>query len=188
MRGLAKAGQTGQFRRTRTPATQMPQQTFVISRVMLRELETFKRQIESFPTDAGPWEARPGVANTAGTLALHCAGNIQHFIGARLGGTGYVRQRDLEFSRRDVSRKEILAELDRAMDAVHLLAGKADADLPAIFPDPFGGKSVNTDVMLLHLAVHLGYHLGQADYHRRLTTGDAKALDGVSAQALPAAT
>jgi hypothetical protein len=25
--------------------------------------------------------------------------------------------------------------------------------------------------LLIHLAVHLGYHLGQVDYHRRLVTG-----------------
>lgn len=166
----------------------MPQLTAVVAHLMLRELETFKRQIESFPTDAGPWDARPGIANTAGTLALHCAGNIQHFIGARLVGTGYVRERDLEFSRRGVPRKEIVAELDRTKDVVRLLAAKSDTDIPAVFPDPFGGKQVNTDVMLVHLAVHLGYHLGQADYHRRLSTGDGQALDGVSAKELPPAT
>jgi len=154
---------------------------------MIRELDGFKRQIAAFATDDGPWTARPGVANTAGTLALHCAGNIQHFIGAMLLGTGYTRQRDLEFSRRGVPRQEILAELDRALDAVRRLASLKDPDLPAIFPEPFGGKQVNTDVMLVHLAVHLGYHLGQADYHRRLATGDATTLDGVSAKALPAA-
>jgi hypothetical protein len=165
----------------------MPQLTSTIAHLMLRELDTFKRQIEAFPDDEGPWTAQPGIANTAGTLALHCAGNIQHFIGARLGGTGYVRQRDLEFSRRGVPRKEILAELDRSIDVARWLSGKSDADIPAVFPDPFGGKLVNTDVMLVHLAVHLGYHLGQADYHRRISTGDGRALDGVSAQALPPA-
>jgi hypothetical protein len=165
----------------------MPQITSVVAQLMLRELESFRRQIAAFPDEQGPWQARPGIANTAGTLALHCAGNIQHFIGAKLLGTGYVRQRDLEFSRRDVPRNEITAELDRASEAVRLLEKKRDSDLPAVFPEPFGGKSVNTDVMLMHLAVHLGYHLGQADYHRRLSTGDGTALDGVAAKLLPPA-
>jgi hypothetical protein len=165
----------------------MPQITSIVAHLMLRELDTFKREIAAFPDDQGPWATRPGVANTAGTLALHCAGNIQHFIGAYMAGTGYVRQRDIEFTRRDVPRQEIIAELDRAIAAVHLLAKKRDADLPPVQAEPFGGKQVNTDVMLVHLAVHLGYHLGQADYHRRLSTGDARALDGVSAPALPAA-
>jgi hypothetical protein len=165
----------------------MPQITSVVASLMLRELETFKRQIAAFPDDSGPWQARSGVANTSGTLALHCAGNIQHFIGAKLADTGYVRQRDLEFSRRDVPRSEIVAELDRAIAAVRLLEKMGAEDLPPVFPDPFGGKQVNTDVMLVHLAVHLGYHLGQADYHRRLTLESAGALDGVAAAALPSA-
>lgn len=165
----------------------MPQLTSVVAHLMIRELETFKREISAFSTDDGPWAAPPGVANTAGTLALHCAGNIQHFIGAKLAGTGYVRQRDLEFSKRDVPRAEILAELDRAIQAVHLLEKMPDAALPPVFPDPFGGKQVNTDAMLIHLAIHLGYHLGQADYHRRLVNGDPTTVDAVAASGLPAA-
>jgi hypothetical protein len=165
----------------------MPEISSTVATLMIRELDTFKREIAAFPDDEGPWAARPGVANTAGTLALHCAGNIQHFIGARLAGTGYVRQRDLEFSRRDVPRSEIIAELDRAIAALRLLEAKRDADLPAVFPEPFGSKQVNTSVMLIHLAIHLGYHLGQADYHRRISTGDSTALDAVSAKFVPAA-
>jgi hypothetical protein len=159
----------------------------IVRHMLLRELDTLKREIAAFSTDAGPWEARPGITNTSGTLALHCAGNIQHFIGARLGNTGYVRQRDLEFSRRDVPRAEILAELDRAISAVGSLAAKSASELPPVFPDPFGGKSVNTDVMLVHLAVHLAYHAGQVDYHRRITTGDSSTVDAVAAAQLPSA-
>ena len=165
----------------------MPQLTSVVASLMLRELEAFKREISLFPDDQAPWATGEGVTNTAATLALHCAGNIQHFIGAKLAGTGYVRQRDLEFSRRGVPRSEVLAELDRAMAAVRLLEQKDDADLPPVFPEPFGGKAVNTDVMLVHLAVHLGYHLGQADYHRRLVGGGGGTVDGVSGKLLPAA-
>ena len=156
-----------------------------VAHLVLRELETLKREISAFPDDAGPWTVHPGLPNTAGTLALHCAGNIQHFIGSRLGGSGYVRDRDAEFARRDVPRAELLAELERAIAAVHRLDGKSDSDLPHVYPDAFGGKQVNTDVMLAQLAVHLAYHLGQVDYHRRLTTGDAMGLDAVSAKALP---
>src|SRR3954465_1921581 len=148
----------------------MPQLISIVTTLFLRDLETLKREIAAFPDDKAPWVTKPGVTNTAGTLALHCAGNIQHFIGARLGGSGYVRNRDTEFSRRDVPRAEIIAELDKAIAAVHRLDGKADADLPSVFPDPFGGKQVNTDAILVFLSGHLTYHLGQIDYYRRLTT------------------
>jgi hypothetical protein len=166
----------------------MPQITWIVQQLLLRDLGALKREIAAFPDDAGPWAERPGIANTSGTLALHCAGNLQHFIGATLGWSGYVRQRDLEFSRRGVPRAELLAELDRAIAAVLTLAAAPDKVLPAVYPDPFGGKQVNTDVMLVHLAVHLGYHLGQVDYHRRMTVGDGTTVDAVSAKELPAAT
>jgi hypothetical protein len=166
----------------------MPQLTSIVQALFIRDLETLKREIAAFPDDAGPWVVRPGVTNTAGTLALHCAGNVQHFLGARLGGTGYVRDRDAEFKRRDVPRAEILAELDKAIAAVHTLDGKTDAELPRVFPDQFGGKQVNTEAILFFLHGHLTYHLGQIDYYRRLTTGDSKTLDTIAASALPPVT
>lgn len=165
----------------------MPQLTSIVQHVFLSGLESLKREIELFPDDAAMWAERPGVTNTSGTLALHCAGNIQHFIGARLGGSGYVRDRDREFSRRGATRGEVLAELDKAIAAVHRLDGKALADLPPVFPDEFGGKNVNTDTILVFLAVHLGYHLGQVDYHRRMTTGNGVTANTIPAKELPAA-
>jgi len=34
-------------------------------------------------------------------LALHICGNLQHFVGAILGNTGYIRERDLEFTQKE---------------------------------------------------------------------------------------
>src|SRR5262245_29934083 len=90
----------------------------IIRALMLRELRALRREIESYPTDADLWTIPTGIANSAGNLAFHVAGNIQHFIGARLGGTGYVRNRDFEFSRREGSRADMLREIDGAMRAV----------------------------------------------------------------------
>jgi hypothetical protein len=158
----------------------------VVRHLILRELDAFKREIQAFPDDAGPWVAPAGVSNTAGTLALHVAGNLQHFIGAGLGKSGYVRHRDDEFSKRGISRSELVAELDRARAAVDAaLSTLTDERLPEVYPEPFGGKDVNSDAMLVHLAIHLGYHLGQADYHRRMTTGMNTAVDAVSAKEVP---
>jgi uncharacterized damage-inducible protein DinB len=157
-----------------------------IRTLILRELRAVRREIEAYPADADVWAVPPGVTNSAGTLALHLAGNLQHFIGARLGGTGYVRNRDREFSRRDVSRAELLEGLDAATRAVNeTFARMSDAELAKPYPEELLKATVPTGEFLIHLAVHLGYHLGQIDYHRRLVTGDAKTLDAVSLREMP---
>lgn len=154
--------------------------------VLLRELESFKREVESYPDEESLWATPSGIANSTGTLALHCAGNLQHFVGARLGATEFVRDRNAEFARRSVPRVELVAGIDRAVESVRSTLGNlTEETLPAVFPDQFAGKSVRSDVMLVHLAVHLAYHLGQADYHRRLTAGDARTLDAIAIGDLP---
>ena len=56
--------------------------------MLTRELDGVAREIEAFPDDASIWRVGPGVTNAAGNLALHVAGNLQHFVGALLGQTG----------------------------------------------------------------------------------------------------
>jgi len=151
-----------------------------IRTLLLRDLAAFQRELEAYPDEALPWATPPGITNSAGTLALHCAGNLQHFIGARLGDTGYVRDRAAEFQRRHVSRAELVAELGRAAAAVDGTLGRLDpAQLDTNHPDAFGdGRTVTVGLLLAHLATHLTYHLGQADYHRRCVTGSG-AIAGV---------
>jgi uncharacterized damage-inducible protein DinB len=140
--------------------------------VILRDLRALRREVEAFPDERDLWRVPPGVTNSAGTLALHLAGNIQHYVGALLGKTGYVRDRAAEFARRDVPRAEILTHIDAAIAAVETgLAKLTDATLAADYPEPVAGHTVMTSEWLVHLAVHVGYHLGQVDYHRRIVTG-----------------
>jgi hypothetical protein len=153
----------------------------IASTVILRELRALRREIEAYPDDETPWRVPPGIANPGGTLALHCAGNLQHYVGAVLGGTGYVRDRPAEFSRRDVPRSAILAELDRAREAVE----RTLADLPAEvlgrpYPEAVAGHIFPCDRFLAQIASHLAYHLGQVDYHRRLVTGDGTTVGALA--------
>ena len=150
------------------------------ARVLARELAAVQREIALFPDDARVWATAPGLPNSAGNLALHLAGNVQHYIGAALGQTGYVRDRDAEFGRRSGTRDEIRAELARAITVARqilpaLPAGRLTEEVAVagIPPMPLGR-------FLLHLCVHAGYHLGQIDYARRVLTGD-----GASAATLP---
>lgn len=146
--------------------------------VLVRELKALRRQVEAYPDDASLWRSPPGIANSAGTLVLHLCGNLRHFVGKVLGGVEYVRDRDAEFSRRDVPRAELLADIDATIEAVSAALGTpADARLSARYPMPIGGRMLTTSQFLVHLAAHLAYHLGQVDYHRRLLTEDATTVN-----------
>jgi hypothetical protein len=148
-----------------------------IAAILDRDLSALRRELEAYPDERSIWRELPAVPNTAGTLALHLAGNLQHYIGARLGRTGYVRDRDAEFGRRGVPRTELLAEIERARSAVKsglvaLLPGDVDRD----YPEPIAQCRVTTGDYLVHLCTHFAYHLGQLDVHRRVVCASAGAI------------
>ena len=153
--------------------------------LLVRELETFEREIDLFDDDERIWSTAPGCPNSAANSALHVAGNLRHFVGAVLGRTGYVRNREREFGRRTGSRSEVKAELRAAIDDVAaILPGLTDAVLAGDFPEPVGGHRLRTDRFLMHLCSHAAYHLGQADYVRRAVTGESRSSGAVPLAAL----
>jgi hypothetical protein len=153
--------------------------------LMTRELATLSRELELFPDEAQIWATVPGIANSAGTLALHLCGNLQHFVGAVLGNTGYIRDRPLEFSARGIPRSRLLADLATTSEVVRtVLADLTDAQLAADYPDGLGVPRMPTGLFLYHLSVHLGFHLGQAGYLRRMLTGSSESSGALPMQAL----
>ncbi len=141
--------------------------------VFRRDLATLEREIALYPDDEGPWRPVPGCPTLGGNLVLHLAGNLRHFVGAVLGGTGYRRDRPAEFARRGASREELLREVRLALTEVDgILEGLDPRRLGEPFPLEVGGLRPPTGLFLLHLATHLAFHLGQLDYHRRAATGD----------------
>jgi uncharacterized damage-inducible protein DinB len=152
-----------------------------ISRFYLRELDSLRREIEAYPDDESIWRLPPGAPNSAGTLTLHVCGNLQHYLGALLGGTGYVRDRDAEFATRDLSRGSLIDHVsatERAISSSVPTIGRLVLADP--FPEPIRGETLSTREALLHLATHLAYHIGQVDYHRRLVSRDPKGIDAIS--------
>jgi hypothetical protein len=156
--------------------------------LLTRELTSFSRELELFPDESLIWKIVPGISNSAGTLTLHVCGNLQHFVGAVLGGTGYVRNRDLEFSARGVSRAVLLAELQKTIQVVDAVLPRLPENaLSADYPDVPGGIRVPTGLFLLHLCTHLAHHLGQAGYLRRVLTGENQSSGPVAVKALSGA-
>ncbi len=152
-----------------------------IRTLLVRELNGIQQELSLFPDDDTVWATKEGVANSAGNLALHVAGNIQHFIGDRLGGRPYARDRVAEFQRRSGTRVELIGELQLALAAVdETLAGVTDAQLDAPF-EAHPGVSMSTRLFLLHLCTHAAFHLGQLGYLRRMVTGDVRSTGAVSA-------
>jgi hypothetical protein len=159
-----------------------------LAALLTRELRTLKRELEAYPSDEAVWQAHPALPNTAGTLVLHASGNLLHFLGAVYGNTGYVRDRDAEFSRRGVSRSELLRLLDEAAAVVErTTATMTPAQWEEWYPLPVANRRIRTGEFFFHLATHLAYHLGQVDYHRRVVTGNAAGAGAVSPAELPSA-
>lgn len=155
------------------------------ARYIGRELATVRDQLLAYPDTAAVWALPDGLPNSAGTLALHIAGNLRFYIGAKLGGSGYVRDRDAEFSLRGVERDELVRLIETASDEVtRALATLDDSQLDEPFPVEVAGVRLPTGRFIGHLAVHLAYHLGQMDYHRRIVTGVNKALGALAPAAL----
>jgi uncharacterized damage-inducible protein DinB len=115
------------------------------------------------------WVKADGINNSAGNLALHIAGNLQHFIGAALGNSGYVRNRKAEFAKNNVPKEEVIKEIDHAIEVIQMtLPRLSEDDLQKPFPIEVFESPIKTEFFLLHLLGHLNYHLGQINYHRRL--------------------
>ena len=156
-----------------------------VRRLLLREVATFRREVELFPDDESLWKTVPGVTNSAGNLALHIAGNLRHFVGAVLGKTGYVRDREAEFATRTGTREMVVKALDAALaDVDTTLASLDDAAMAAPYTSGPKGVEVTTQRWLMHLASHAAFHLGQAGYLRRIVTGNGATTDTVSVKVL----
>lgn len=136
---------------------------------LVRDLGKLKQELLAYRNEQRIWALEGGIANTAGNLCLHLVGNLNNFIGKELGGTGYVRHRDLEFSLKGVSREELVKKIEDTIAMVESSLDKlSPADLQQAYPVIVFEKTVTVEYMLLHLITHLTYHLGQVNYHRRL--------------------
>lgn len=166
----------------------MNQEIQTFARLFDRDLGVLEREVSLYPDDAALWKDVPGQPTLGGNLALHLAGNLRHFVGGVLGGSGYARHREAEFDQRGLSRQAVAAEIRAARSDVAAALAKLDpARLDEPFPEVIRGHQLPTRMVLAHLLTHLSFHLGQLDYHRRAATGDRTSAEpGGFAQLLDA--
>lgn len=134
-----------------------------------RDLQELKKEISLYKKEQNLWVVKDDISNSAGNLCLHLVGNLNHFIGAVIGQTGYVRQREQEFSQKNVSVETMTLQIDQTIAMIEtVLNGLEDSEFKKNYPIEVFGKPMTTEYFLVHLSTHLSYHLGQINYHRRL--------------------
>jgi uncharacterized damage-inducible protein DinB len=142
--------------------------TETLKTIYRRDLEKLKQEIEAYKSEENIWLIDKDVSNSAGNLTLHLVGNLNAFIGAEIGKSGYTRERELEFSTKNTPRSELLSMIDKTITAVETaIESMSDDDFSAIYPINVFGHEMTTEWFLIHLTTHLAYHLGQINFHRR---------------------
>jgi len=137
-----------------------------------KDLDKLTEEINLYPKEEQLWKILEGTANSGGNLCLHLTGNLQHFVGAVLGDSGYVRNRDAEFRVKNVPRDKLLEDIETTKAVVtDTLEQLSKHDLQKDYLLPVFDEKMNTGHFLIFLLSHLNYHLGQINYHRRIVTG-----------------
>jgi hypothetical protein len=145
----------------------MLKETFV--EIFERDIRKLIDEVILYKSEQNLWKIESAIHNSAGNLCLHLIGNLNHFIGAVIGKTGYIRNRDNEFILKGIKREQIIADLESTIETIKTSFDKlSEKDFEKEFPAEKQGKIVSIAYMMLHLLTHFNYHLGQINYHRRL--------------------
>ncbi|CAD7805546.1 hypothetical protein CHRY9390_01382 [Chryseobacterium aquaeductus] len=133
-----------------------------------RDLNILKTEIESYQNEESFWKIDKDILNSGGNLCLHLVGNLKHFFGAILGNSGYVRNREEEFSLKNIPKSELIQQIEETLNVVVTTLNQlTEEDLAKDYPIETFGYPMTTEYFLIHLFGHLSYHLGQINYHRR---------------------
>jgi uncharacterized damage-inducible protein DinB len=120
-------------------------------------------------SEAQFWRNPFTYGNCVGHLVLHLTGNLNYYIGARIAGTDYVRNRDLEFSEpRKPPKTDVLRKFDETIAMVIATIEKqTEADWTAPYSAEREPEAKNRVTLVLRCASHLYHHVGQIIYLSR---------------------
>jgi uncharacterized damage-inducible protein DinB len=111
------------------------------------------------------WTKPLAFGNSFGHLVLHLTGNLNYYIGAQIAGTGYVRDRPLEFSdAARPSKKEVLKKFDDAIEMVLAAISRQSAEDWSEEYTAVGADACDRFEMVVQCATHLHHHIGQMMY------------------------
>ncbi len=137
--------------------------------IIIRDLNQLKIEIENTPTEL-LWKIEPGIINSIGNLCYHICGNLNHFIGNKLGGSDYKRDIETEFNCKDLTKIQLIDIIQDTMKVVdNSLTLMDENKLNDEMPDPptqHKGKSIG--FFLIQICCHLSRHRGQLNYLVRI--------------------
>ena len=134
-----------------------------------RDIRKFIEEVNLFKDEENLWRIQGTVRNSCGNLVLHIIGGLNHYIGAILAQTGFIRDRDQEFIRKGVERKDLVAQLEELIPMINATVNALTREqMEAEFPIFFDKSKTSTRYVLTQLLLHLNYHLGQVNYIRRV--------------------
>lgn len=112
------------------------------------------------------WQKPFFFGNSFGHLVLHLTGNLNYYIGAAIGGTGYVRDRDREFA--EPKRIPQAEALEKFREAIATVLRTLETQSPADWAKPYTAMREETAGnrfnIFLRCATHLHHHVGQMNY------------------------
>ena len=126
------------------------------------------------------WRNPYSYGNSIGHLLLHLTGNLNYYIGAQIARTGYVRNRDREFTESDrPSKEDVLRKFDEAIAlVVDTIRKQSPEDWSAAYSAE-RSKEKNRFGMVLSCAAHADHHIGQIIYLSTELTSHATRKAGV---------
>ena len=134
-----------------------------------RDLRKLIEEVKLFNNEEDLWKTHGSIKNSSGNLVSHIIGGLNHFVGATLAKTGYIRNREQEFTIKNVNRKDLVAHLEELIPLINkTVKGLTPEQMEATFPIVFDKPGSSTSYVLLQLLLHLNYHLGQVNYLRRM--------------------
>lgn len=138
-----------------------------------RDIQKLYKEIESYQDESQLWKILDGTSNSGGNLALHLIGNLNTYFGKNLGNTCYVRNREAEFTDKNIPKEILLKSIEEVNQIVlKVLENLTDEQMKAIYSENVLGYEMTTEYFLIHLHGHLAYHTGQINYHRRIMYHD----------------
>ncbi len=137
---------------------------------LIGELELLRGELGKLVeplSEAQFWKKPIEPGNSAGHLVLHLIGNLNHFVGAQLGRTNYVRDREREFTDPNPPPRTVaLARLDETVAMFRrIVEGLTAEQMAAAHPTERLGAVLPA---LMHLVAHFALHRGQISYISRL--------------------